>query len=248
MFIDKLVAFLISPLGTTLFIGCLACLFAIAKRTRIALVLAVFAIGWFWLWSTPVVSYGLRGSLESRYPAIDVQRIKKSQAIVVLGGGIRPPEQFQQLPDLNDGADRVWHAARLYHAHKAPRIVVSAGSDKNTSATTEAESMRVFLKDLGVPAEAIILEDESRNTRQNAEFCARILKKQNIREIILVTSALHMRRAEGLFAAQGLKVIPAATDHEARHRFSDIDWFPDANALDGSARAIKEIVGRAFGR
>ena len=31
-------------------------------------------------------------------------------------------------------------------------------------------------------------------------------------------------------------------------RFSDIDWFPDANALDGSARAIKEIVGRAFGR
>ena len=66
MFIDKLVIFLISPLGTTLFIGCLACLFAIAKRTGIALVLAVFAIGWFWFWSTPVVSYALRGSLEAR--------------------------------------------------------------------------------------------------------------------------------------------------------------------------------------
>lgn len=41
---------------------------------------------------------------------------------------------------------------------------------------------------------------------------------------------------------------PEATDHEASQRFSAEDWLPDTGALDGSARAMKEIVGRVVGR
>src|SRR3982751_1539306 len=49
-------------------------------------------------------------------------------AIVVLGGGIGPAEP-PNIPDphLNDAADRVWHAARLYRRGLAPRIIVSGG-------------------------------------------------------------------------------------------------------------------------
>ena len=43
-------------------------------------------------------------------------------------------------------------------------------------------------------------------------------------------------------------VIPAATDHEARDRFTTVDWLPDAEALDGSGRAFKEILGYWVGR
>jgi uncharacterized SAM-binding protein YcdF (DUF218 family) len=92
----------------------------------------------------------------------------------------------------------------------------------------------------------MLLEEDSRNTRENARFTAQRLRPGS--RILLVTSALHMRRAAALFESQGFLVTPAPTDHEARTRFSTVDWLPDAEALDGSARAFKEILGRAASR
>jgi uncharacterized SAM-binding protein YcdF (DUF218 family) len=149
---------------------------------------------------------------------------------------------------LKDAADRVWHAARLFHAGKAPLLVMSGGSDVSKSTTSEAEVMRQFAMDLGVPIDAIVLEERSRNTRENAQFSAEMLKAQGVKSILLVTSALHMRRAVALFESQDLTVTPAATDHEARSRFSAADWLPDAGALEGSGRAMKEMVAQWTGR
>jgi uncharacterized SAM-binding protein YcdF (DUF218 family) len=62
--------------------------------------------------------------------------------------------------------------------------------------------------------------------------------------------ALHMPRAMALFAAQGLQAIPAPTDFEAIQLPPPgvLAWLPEAQALDGSGRAMKEIVGRWVGR
>jgi uncharacterized SAM-binding protein YcdF (DUF218 family) len=58
-----------------------------------------------------------------------------------------------------------------------------------------------------------------------------------------------MRRARGLFERVGLEVIPAPTDYEVVHRPRHVlDVVPDTEALDGSGRAIKEVVGRLAGR
>ena len=43
-------------------------------------------------------------------------------------------------------------------------------------------------------------------------------------------------------------VSPAPTGHEARDRFTAVDWLPKAEALDGSGRACKEIRGYWVGR
>lgn len=108
--------------------------------------------------------------------------------------------------------------------------------------------MHAFLRDLGVPDEAIRLEERSRNTSQNAKFSAQWLQEQGVGRILLVTSALHMPRAVELFETQGLAVIPAATDHEVQERPLWQDWLPASSALDGSARAMKELIGRFVGR
>lgn len=108
--------------------------------------------------------------------------------------------------------------------------------------------MRRFMVDLGVPGEAMVLEDRSRNTSQNAEYSAEILAEQGIRRILLVTSAHHMPRAKRLFEAQGLKVVPVATDHEVLSRPVWRRLLPDTIALDESSRAIKEIVAHLVGR
>ena len=164
---------------------------------------------------------------------------------MVLGGSVNPPETPGGVVDLGSGADRVWQAARLYKAGKAPLIVLSGGSDPDYSVMTEAEAMQIFLRDLGVPDSAMLLETESRNTQQNAENSARLLHGRGLHRILLVTSALHMERALGQFERQDLEVIPAVTDREAGSP-PPRPWryLPDAEALSASARALKELVGQ----
>ena len=82
----------------------------------------------------------------------------------------------------------------------------------------------------------------------SAENSAEILAEHGVNRILLVTSAYHMPRAKGLFEAQGLEVVPAATDHEVVSRRLWRNLLPETSALDGSSRAIKEIVGRLVGR
>jgi uncharacterized SAM-binding protein YcdF (DUF218 family) len=110
---------------------------------------------------------------------------------------------------------------------------------------SEAEAMRVFLRDLGVPEKAMLLETESRNTQQNAENTARLLHARGIRQILLVTSALHMGRALRQFDGRDLQVTPAVTDVESG-KAPPIPWryLPDADSLSASARALKELVGQ----
>jgi uncharacterized SAM-binding protein YcdF (DUF218 family) len=246
---DKLVISLISPLGTALFLGVMSLLLIRFKKIRFASVVLTLSLLWLFVFSMPVVSNALRASVEAQFPPIQMGALsKKAQAIVVLGGGTQSAEVSGQMPDLNSGADRMWHAARLYHAGLAPILVLSGGGNLDVSLNSEAEDMRTFLSDLGVPTDAMVLEGLSRNSRQNAQFTADILRPQGINQIILVTSALHMRRAVASFENQGFTVIPAATDYEARTRFDWTGFLPDASALNGSARAIKEIVGRISGR
>lgn len=246
--IDKLVISLLSPLGTALLGLLFALLLAWLGCLRMARRLALVAGIWLLFWSLPVVSHGLRSWLESPYPAQATEQVPEAQAIVVLGGGIRPAEQLNQVPDLGSAADRMWLAARLYKAGKAQTLLLSGGGDPAVSATSEARAMQELLLDMGVPERAMVLEEGSRNTRENAANCARILQGKGIRKVLLVTSALHMPRAKVLFERQGLEVVTVAADHEARQRFSGVDWLPSADALEGSSRAIKEMAARATGR
>ncbi len=78
--------------------------------------------------------------------------------------------------------------------------------------------MQAFLLDLGVPASAMLLEDRRLTTGENARLTAALLRPQGVDTVILVTSALHMRRARAEFELAGLKVIPAPTDFESLGR------------------------------
>ena len=256
MYFDKLVIALVSPLGTALLLWLLALVICLrahkgagaSSKMSWALVLGALGSVWLLVWSLPVVSHALRAQLEDAYPPVLVEQVPEAQAVVLLGGGVSPAEQSGQMPDMGSAADRVWLAARLFKAGKGPRVLVSGGSDRTISVTSEAQAMRELLLDMGVPDDVLILEEQSRNTRQNASYAARLLHEQGVNKILLVTSALHMSRALALFEAQGLDVIPVSADHEARRRFAAVDWLPDAYALDGSARAIKELVARWTGR
>jgi len=237
--LGKVVAWIISPLGTSMLVGGFGLLL---QRRGVWLVR--MALLWLWLWSTPLASMLLRGWIEGKAGPGSVEEVLPAEVIVVLGGGVGGAHlPFRQYPDLGPSSDRVWHAARLFKAGKGKRVLLSGGAALS-GGQSEAGAMRRFLLELGVPDGFILLETSSTNTRSNARFVREMLAKDGVPRVILVTSALHMPRARRIFERAGFDVAPAPTDFE----FVGVTWsvwavLPDAAALEGSARAMKEILG-----
>lgn len=242
--LSKFLSALISPLGTALALWLLALFLSIFHQRRLAIILSSTGLIWLWAWSLPMNSDALRSYMEKSYPPMALQDVPFAPALVVLGGGVTPARLGQPWPDLGSSADRVWHAARLYHAGKTPLLLLSGGSDPSVSLTSEAAAMRSFLLDLGVPNQAIILEQISRSTKENAHNSAILLHQRGIDKVLLATSALHMDRARRHFELEGLTIVPVAIDHQGSP--SKTTWMyllPDAGALAVSASVLKEWVG-----
>ena len=245
LFVSKVLSYLIYPLSAGLLVtlvGSCVCI----RHKRIGWPLILLGVMLIWVPATRPVSYWLRGSLERLYPPRKVNEIPRTEVIVVLGGGLDPVVPPRVYPDLKSGADRVMHAARLYRAGKAPLVVPSGGYlDWYSTGQSEAESMKAVLEGQGVPGSAILEERDSRTTEENAQCVMALLEKRGLGTILLVTSALHMRRAHKAFLSVGFDVIPAATDYEVvdmRDR-TWLRWLPTVGHLEGSTRALKEYVG-----
>src|ERR1700757_3437062 len=144
----KIAALLLTPPASLAAGALVALVLAAFRLRRLALLALVLAVGHVVILSAPLVSDVLMGSLERRTRAPEAAAPACCyDAIVVLGGGVGPAYP-PELPDppLNEGADRVWHAARLWKRGLAPRIIVSGGSflaQHGGPPATEADAMRM---------------------------------------------------------------------------------------------------------
>ena len=195
------------------------------------------------------------GSLERGWPVVMAEDAPKADAIVLLGGGMGANPRVYPYAEMWGGADRVWHAARLYNAGKAPMIIPTGCGER--------ESSFPLLRDFGVPESAIIIEDAARNTEENARFVEKLINSrvehvERVDEkaveackpkVLLVTSAWHMSRSVLMYKkyAPSLEIIPAATDYEVRvrvgHPFELGDLWPSADYLHGNTAMFKEWLG-----
>jgi uncharacterized SAM-binding protein YcdF (DUF218 family) len=209
--------------------------------------LAVLGVGLVVVWfpATPLFADWLGGTLESRYPPARAEEAPTADAIVTLGGSVGAPQPPRVYPDLSGASDRVWHAARLYEAGKAPVVIASGGTlPWKDQVFREAPVMKRLLVSWGVPADSILLESASANTYQNATNTADLVAERDLDRILLVTSALHMRRALATFRSAGVEAVPAATDYRVVHGPTTVlDLIPSAGALAESTGAIREYVG-----
>jgi len=201
-----------------------------------------------WACAMPWMGHTLMAGLEAPFPPQKATSVPQAEAIIVLGGGLTPAAGPRTHADLNDAADRLWHAARLYRADVAPRIIASGGAlPWRTPGAPSAPAMETLMTSWGVPADAILREARSTTTRTNAVYTARLCRDRGIERVVLVTSAWHMRRALATFRATGLQVVPAPTDHQGiRDPFTLMSVLPDAEGLHDTTSAVHETLGLLY--
>ncbi|MCE9667804.1 YdcF family protein [Myxococcus stipitatus] len=172
-------------------------------------------------------------------------------AVIVLGGGLDPSASERTgRPEYNAAVERVLRGFELLRAGRARRVLISGGSlDPSPEAVVEADVLSRQLQAWGIPAERIVTEGRSRNTRENAVESERIVRREGWRTLLLVTSAAHMPRAAGCFAAVGLRPDTLPVDvRSPSERTGRLSWLPRAAFLAQSTDALRELAGRAVYR
>jgi len=228
-------------------------LFFLWKRktlwVAVSLILTLIILG---VSSNSWVALKLAQSLEWKYlPTGDLPR---AEAIVVLGGGIRPKAFPRPWVEVAEAGDRILYGAQLYQAGKAPLLILSGGRiDWKEGGASEAFDMAEIARAMGVPMSAIATDPTSLNTYENAVNVRRILDERDINRVLLVTSAIHMPRSMGIFQRQNIDVIPAPTDfwvteqaiqelNGSKQSFA-LNLIPDVQELWLVTKVIKEHVG-----
>jgi uncharacterized SAM-binding protein YcdF (DUF218 family) len=252
IFLSKLLPLFVYPLG----LACVLLLAALVngsnhKRSRIFIILSLVIL---WLSSTSGISNLLARSLEWRYKP--PEKIPTSEVIVLLGGGTEPAVYPRSGVEINGAGDRVFYAAQLYKEGKAPLILLSGGEITwlNDGSATPAEDMAKLLISLDIPRDALIIEDRSRNTYENALYAKELLGEKGINKILLVTSAMHMPRSVALFEEQGFEVTPLPVDYSVVEDESTenqnsvlvtkiLNIIPNASNLGLTTNALKEYLG-----
>lgn len=176
---------------------------------------------------------------------------KEPIAIVVVGGGAYPLAPQYGMSDLTPtGLERLRYGVWLGRETGAPvAFTGGVGWGMPDGSTPEAQiAQRIATQEYGRPLKWI--EDESRDTRQNALLTVALMKRQGIREVVLVTHDFHQPRALRAFeeAAQGaLRVVPAPLGTLGRVPRDTFAWFPSNRGFTAVRQVLHEALGRLSG-
>jgi uncharacterized SAM-binding protein YcdF (DUF218 family) len=248
VFLLKLCALPLYPLGLSVVLVVIGIGLHLLRK-RFAWLLVISGSVVLYITALPVFSKLVTRPFEVPFYGCEYDALPRDcSAIVVLGGGGMPIVPPRCHLEINDAGDRVLHAARLYKAGVAPRIVTTGGFvvGLRGQTVTEGEQNAMVLREIGVDSSAIIIERGSKVTADHGPTIGAILDSLHLpRKIILVTTATHMLRSVAVFKKHGFDVYPSATDFQgAKDLIQGVgDFFPNNGALNDVTAIIHEVYG-----
>jgi uncharacterized SAM-binding protein YcdF (DUF218 family) len=185
------------------------------KRRQSARILFVLAGVLFLAIGCGLAPARMLKNLQAGYADEPVQSWQPRTAIVVLGGGAErvADSRAVEVPVLAYG--RIVKALELYlqcKRHGNACIVIVSGGDPRKLGVSEAKVYGAVLVKTGVDPADLAIEGNSLNTWQNAQFCAAWLNDHPQDQVILVTSALHLRRSMLYFSHFGISAVAVRAD------------------------------------
>lgn len=213
---------------------------------RTPLMGGLLACAGLWLVSCPAVALWLSLHLLPQVKPTRPEALLRQgvQAIVVLGGGVEQHAPEYDGPNLPpESLARLLYGMHLAQTTHLP-LAYSGGIGWGalSDQMPEAQVAERVLARLHGPA-LRWQESLSRDTRENAERTAQLLRGEGITRIALVTHAWHMPRSLQQFEAAGLAVTPAPMGYISADMQPALLWLPSGSALRESAWLIKEWLG-----
>jgi uncharacterized SAM-binding protein YcdF (DUF218 family) len=192
----------------------------------------------------------LAGTLTGEYrPLASSAEAHGAHVVVLLGSGsVNLRAAGRQLSSVTMSAGlRVLETARLFELLNGPLVIPSGGvTESDGAAAPESVALRRALVDLGVPADRIVLESESKNTRDEVIIVKRMLAERGETNFVLVTSPLHMRRSMLAFAAQGMHPVPSPSALVPEKSTKRNMFLPDDLWLQVSDATFYEWLARGY--
>jgi len=199
-----------------------------------------------WLASTALVGDTAMRAAEGWQVRVPIAALPSSQAIVVVSGMLVEPPGDAPLGEWSEAVDRFAAGMALFQAGKASVLVFTGDwVPWSPGARPEGEILAEHAAVLVVPRGQILVTNTVANTADEARAVAWQLQglpsTTPDAQIILVTSAFHMRRSRVLFACAGFQVVPFPVDFRVStgRAFTMLDLLPDANSLSKTATALR---------
>ena len=239
IYLHKILPLIFSPLILVIGLIILGIIFNLRKFSLIGVIVLILS-------SLPIVSNKFIAYLEKDYQPIEIAEIENVDAIVVLSGMIRVIGDEENLKyEFNDSVDRFFAGLDLFNNNKAPILILTMGKMPWSIGIAEGEYLKELAIKYGVSEENIILTDEVQNTDQEAKAIKEILTEDA--KIILVTSAFHMPRAEKVFKAANINLIPYPVDFQnSKSKTTMMDFIPSAGSLFDTSHFVREMIGRLY--
>ena len=208
------------------------------------------------IFSNGVLADSLWRFLEYPWKRLDYSVVNHSDGIVVLSSGRHIPPGNSKIIEWGD-PDRFLAGIALYKANKSNKLIFTGGI--NPLYPGLPPEGNIYIKEaisMGIPKKDLFTTYSVTNTLQEAKAVKKILNNEIIssqKEVILVTSAFHMKRAKKVFEKEGIVVLPYPVDFHSSKSISSslrntLKWVPSSSSLSRNSSAIREIIGRIIYR
>jgi uncharacterized SAM-binding protein YcdF (DUF218 family) len=203
----------------------------------------------FYSVSAPIFVQPLVRWLEGPPPGPEALRPHYDVAIV-LTGMVNLHRSRPGYIEFTESVDRILEGIRLVKRGIADKLFIVGGSGNPFNrGLSEARVLRTFALQLGLQDEQVLTEEVSRNTYESAVKATEILRIGSYRDLVLITTALHMPRAAAAFHKQGLFPDLYPVDFQSgRGGITMLSLFPSTRALEVMTYVVHESVGRVMYR
>ncbi|MBA3901939.1 MAG: YdcF family protein [Bacteroidetes bacterium] len=242
-YISKILQFLSNPI-TWVFILLIIALFQKTSKRKNRLLLTGLLV--FYFFSNSFIFTEIARLWE--VPAKKYEEIGKYELGIVLGGATTYDAALERM-QANNSIDRILQAVELYHKGHIGKILFTGGSGSLIyPEMKEGIFVRDYLLTIGFPEESLIIESESKNTRENAVFTKELLEQNDWwhnQDFLLITSGYHMRRSVKIFEKIDMNPESYSVNRFAGKRRYDFEFLflPNADVFKNWEAIIHEWFG-----
>ncbi|NMM40273.1 YdcF family protein [Pseudoalteromonas arctica] len=239
--LKKIIGAMLMPLPLSGLL-CFVCLLMALRTNKGSVLIGLISISCLLLISTPFIGQKIIASNSQLKYTFNTEKQLTIDKIVVLGCDVNPNPKLNANSQLGNCAkSRLVEGIRLAYLYPHAQLIVSGGGYGNV---TNSSLMQQTAISLGIDAKRIKQNPAAMDTADEARLLAPSLVDF---KVALVTSASHMTRAKDLFNAQGVDVIPAATDfYDFSAWPAHKQYIPNIEALKAVTSYWHEVVGSAW--